>query len=392
MEDLTNAERSLDHSTRYGVCEPAIDLFTAQRVETERGDGFRIYTARDDVYEALESEGGVETRLHPASTGYRVTVRIPVGDGEETAQEAYQAFRDVADRVETGYDVDLPLSWLNFEDDLGGAPRARARLDEGDRVTVRYRADGKVAIPEKRYSTYSEGMSYVGAFTGGFGLIGADMLGMLSATHPLLPFPAGFGGMVAGGMLGYFGPKTRQWYVNRKRRKRYENPEAVMEQPVLDGVNERNGLERLLDRDEPMPDHVTDRYKELRDEPLDEVWGLLTTAHFERFDRQQGLTASGTFDTYEEAAAFTDVVRGVPQQERTRPSIYEEPAVFENLFSHLVHEVDGELYILDDADVMVGNVVEHGAADGVRMFLDETHADLVQRVGAEHSLSGGGAV
>lgn len=399
MADSTNAERSLKRSTRYSVCEPDIDLYHAQPVETGRGDGVRVYTAQDAVYEALEDADGVGTRLWPDGEGYQVTVRVPV-DGERE-QDAYRMFRTIADRVGEVYDDEIPMSWLAFQTELDdGTPSRRAEHDRngngtryGGGIRIRYREEGRNPIPEKEVKTYGDTGARLGMWGGGLGGMGAGMAGVIPVTaglEPLLGIPGVVAGMAAGGMLGYAPFKARSWYANRQRRERFGDPGVVMEDTLFDRLNERNSLERLLDRNEPLPDRFTERYHTLLEEPLDEQWDIVETAHFDRFSWREGVTAEAVrFDTYEDAAAFTDVVRGEPEGSYERPSLYEEPAVFTELFDHLVHRVNGEWHMLDDAEVLVGNVVEHDAAEGVREFLDEAHPDLVRRAGQERMLSRG---
>lgn len=359
-----------------------------QHVETPRGNGFRIHTLEDEVYELLETGDGA-SRIHPSDRyggdQWRSTVQLPVAE----VQEAYDTFRAVADRVEEAYDVDLPESWISFRKayENGGTSVGH------DAFNVRYNREDGITVPKERFATYGGvgtlGGGFFGSLAGMFGSMGAHAAGLVSeptgVAIMLGSIPASF---IFGWGGGYLGPKAKGKWTNWRRQRTYGDPEKAGDDTLFARLNERNSLEALLNGDESFPDHLTDRYLAMEDAGLEDVKDLLLKTHFHGFDKAQGVVAEATFDTYEEAAEFQHVVRGDTAAVVDRASIYTNTDAFTTMFDHLTFTVEGEEYILTDAERVVENVYERDTHPDIVTWLEEEHPDLVTETGQRHTLDG----
>lgn len=348
-------------------------------------EGVHLFQSDDTFYEAVQ-HGEAASRIYPDDGQWSAKVNIPVKE----RRSAYDWFRGIADRLEETYSVDLPKTWLTFQEEYEDTATA-----SDDDITVCYRSEGSLAIPNPGHETPlgSRSAAMIGNLGGGG--LGIASVGALTGINPVLDAlifaSPGVGALGAlGANAGVPAVKNRigQW----KRRRRYGEIDAVRERRFLDQINERNSLERLLDRNQSFPTDLTERYTELEGRALNEALDIVTTAHFERFDELQGINVTGSFDTYEEAAAFRDTVRDRDSEAYERPSLYTAPDAFRSMFEHLTFTMEGEKHVLEDAYRLTETLLEGADADpDISTWLEETHPDIVKQAGQEHALEGGGA-
>lgn len=382
-----------DPATDGGSPRFGIDLYHAERIEDGLGDGFRLYTLDDEVYEARtgtlpasldngEEVSRLDSRIYHDDTYWVMKVNTPVTE----KKPAYNTLRAFADTVEEATGEELETTWLDYQTTYedGEQFEVGTRGVGTDTVTVSFQASGSIDIPEASYEMQLGLGHGMGAALGG---------GAAAAAGMLLGAPVGvidglLVGQVAGAGLGGVIPKARQYRENRKRRKRFCEAEGIEDLDLFDRVNEKHRLEQILDRDTPAPDRFTDRYNALRDEDLDELLDVITTAHFDGFDDQAGVTVTGTFDTYGGAHAMAAALSGV-EALTDRPSIYADRDVFERFFDALTYEEGGDEQLLEDGERLVCDVMQRDdVAPSIIAWLDAEHADTVQDVGRAHSLAG----
>lgn len=352
-------------------------------------EGIRLFRSDDTVYEAAQ-HGKTASRIYPEEGQWTVKVNVPV----EERREAYDTFRRMADRLEDAYDVDLPKTWLEFQEEYEDTATA---AEEG--VALCYRNEGSLAIPDPGHEAAmgrGDAAMLGNLAGGGLGLASAGALGAMGSLPPegSIIGIVGLGLSPAWGVLTALGANTGVPTVkNRigrwKRRRRYGDIGALQDRSLLEHLNERNALKHLLDRNESFPADVTERYRELDDRALEAALDIITTAHFERFEELPGINVTASFDTYEEAAAFQDTVRDEDSGRYERPSIYTSPAAFRSMFDDLTFTVDGREYVLEDAEVLVQNVFERDPVDdAIITWLEEAYPDVVQDIGRDRSLTG----
>lgn len=366
-----------------------IDLYHPEGIEDELGDGFRLYTLDDAVYEARTRPLSIDmpdvdvpridTRIYTEEGDWMLKANVPVTE----KKPAYQTLRFFADAVEEVEGTELESTWLEYQ----------TAYEDGDAFTVEtrdravsFRHDGDIDIPTVHYNGW-EGITTganFGAMLGGVAALAGNVVGM-----PMDPFNGLMMGWMAGSGVGGVGSKARQFRTNRKRRKKYGDVDGLEELDVFDRMNEKNRLEAVLNRSGPAPDRFTERYNELREDEFEDIFDTVTTAHFEGFDEQAGVTLTGRFDTYTDAYGMAAELVAV-EAAGEHPSIYADADVFRHLFSFFTYEECGEEHLLEDGERLLQEVMRRDDVDqSIITWLDEEYTDMVRDVGQKHTLEDG---
>lgn len=364
----------------------AIDLYHAEAIDDDMGEGLRLYTLEDTVYEARRGQmwvfdgdghldGTLNTRIYQDGSDWMLKAQTPVTE----KKPAYHALRGFANTVEEELGVELETTWLDYQTTYEDGKSFQVVARD---ASVTFRHTGDITVPKVSHGIIPGITQGVGAAIGGGAAAVANLFGV-----PADIFGGYLLGMGLGAGAGVVGPKARQFHANRKRRKTYGTVDGMEELDLFDRVNEQHRLEQVLDRPGPAPDHFTEEYNALREDEFEDIFDIITTAHFEEFHKQAGVTLTGTFDTYSDAYGLASALSGV-DPEVERPSIYTEPDVFQHLFSYLTYTEGGEDRLLGDGETLVREVMQRDADPAITEWLDEEYGDLVRDVARQHSLDG----
>lgn len=348
------------------------------------GDGFRLHTSRDNVYE-YRQDGERDARITSGEWGWRTVVHAPAREDE--ACDEFAAFAEaIDDRYDTGF-VDASRAFNALKEDgvvavHEGLFRLRYRESHGFDIPP-----GRMGRTTRRVSRgvvdgiYAGSLGYALGFLGGIaGFAGAAALGAPSPLQEtiLVGTTAGgsalFGGIGAlrGAPDGYSSAEIR-----RRELVRGGEPAAVVED-MLETVNAERVEQYLAGEPEATGDEEDDctRVEQELDVFLDTV--------FHDAEQHAGVVASAWHPTYDEAKTFVSGLADVSVTEEP-PSLYTDADVFQELFAYL--ETDDGL--LDDAHILVDNVYSReDVSPEIAAWLNEAHPELVQDVGQQKALHG----
>lgn len=202
----------------------------------------------------------------------------------------------------------------------------------------------------------------------------------------------GVGGIVAG-FAGFFkelegfphspigysikGMKNTRKRVQRLRERRKTRSDRLEKRDMWDMLNEKHRLDAVADETRDLDE--ARRHEELREADIEETVDALMEHNFYRFDRQKGVTATMTADSYGEALDFAATVLERDTVEHERPSIYDDRDVFRGVFEAAQEGRQEEL---------IRTVYSDGASEPVETYLDEHHQVLVERTGQNRTLEG----
>lgn len=374
--------------------EPDTDVFHAEHVTDELGEGVRLYTAADDIYE-MRADDGVETRIYREEETWCVKVREPVPDDLEAA---YEVFRDTAHRIGDAYGWDVTVPAYDFMDGDHRLDLEPVELSGSLRYRQERQIDLSIDVPKKRRHSVLASLGSLTIWEGLGGGIGAAVGGGLGLVAGV-PVEGAMLGSAVGGGGGSF-----MWLVDQEDTYRKGNPEAptygiredirerarrkkeeamreadeLEEGAIIERVNERNRLNAEINTVEDFGQ--AERLKDLQEEAVGETFDALMAAHFNQFHQWDGVIADVEVDAYADAYRFAASVAETRQEAVERPSIYTDRDAFGGVFEALPDA---------DRDVLVANVLERGASDAVTAYLDSEHAERVQRVGGATVLDAG---
>lgn len=371
---------------------PDTEVYAAQYLDDGLGEGFRVYTSRDQVYEARQVDG-TEIRVYPDGDGWWMKIRTLA---EET--EAFDRLQDMADTIgdETGTRPKITVG--EFSD---GRKRGHVSR-EAEGFTVQYRNEHgyNLDIPTSRLakaagSTVGFG-HWVGVTGGACGALGAGVGGLLGAAAgpPGAVAGAVFGAQVGGGAGGILGgllgtvdvagamhndeSYTRSWtdrFDDRisQRREQKKIGQGV-DISLLDQVNEKRALDSYMASVDVEYDSAKDqRHTELEEAGVEEAFDDLWTIQFAGFQAGKGVSVTKRYDTYEEAVnavpGFVDDAEPVE-----RPSLYTDVDALATVLDALPEK---------DEDVVVRNALKGEPSDSVKQFLDDEYGSVVAAVGPE---------
>lgn len=378
--------------------QPPTLLYYREPVQDELGDGLRILTSHDDVYEARAAED-IETRIYSDGEQWQAKVQNPVTDMEEAYDRVVASVNSINDLGDAGLAVDPEVF-------LEGVDRYDTFGLEGNGFTVKYRETGEgleaTGLSDGAQIAYFLGGwgSYAGAgATGGFAVGGppgalVGGLGGAAAYYLEALFNADAGDLdlekVAENksrspmMLPYRGIRSaknrvRNWRHRRSQRKaqeQYQQPE------LLNDVNELHCILSRMQQNNTIQGH--EQRDRLKDKDPDETLEAALNIAFHRFEEQPGVTATGTFELYDDAAAFMATLTDTDTP-TTRPSIYTRPDAFKTIFERCV-----EYDLTDDQQILTQNAHKNGSAN-VLSYLEDEHPDLFHNGGIDFAAGGGEA-
>lgn len=348
------------------------------------------------MYEVRATEDA-ESRIYQDGRDWTASIRFPVSDNEE----AYDRFAEAASVIKEITGDDLGLSVAAFDDALqDGSVR-----EQGDDTTLRYNAEDKINVPPGKLRRALEQapdvvvpsglVGALGGSAGGlFGMIGG-ILGEVALGLPpgTLVFPATTGGGAAGGLVGA-GAAFRGWKDNHDppyseeaiRRRKYVDADRP-DGSLLDAVNEKRLLDNYLESAaSSYRTEDVERRRDLREQDPEADLEAFMEMAFETLPYRDGVVATRTCDTYEEAAAFTADLLGadsVPEQ----PSIYADPEVFRHIMSFYTYESEERTDVIGSGRSILRRVFERDDVDPVIVdWLEETYPEQVEDIGRERAL------
>lgn len=343
------------------------EIFYTEDIDDGLGEGKRLYTSEDTVYELrnLGSWGEPASRVYREDDQWKVKTRFAV-DGEE----AYERFKQIAERIEEEYDADLLIPALQFMED-GQNSISTGSID--GRVQYNEEPEKKLSANDHPKLAAKSVAAWASSYTGTG--IGAAMLLDPTGTSAMLGGVLGIVGFIGDAIvcpIATPGRKLSSYIITK------HITEPIEEKERIEDLNRRKRLETLS---KDSTDYSkAEEFKELDDEGLVERMNLALEFHCNSFEKMDGLTTNMAAESYSEAIRFAATVLDREQPEREEPSIYTDV----DAFSHMVEELPGQ-----DRLVLVQNVIEQEDANQrVQTYLEEEHPRLLDEAG-ERILKGG---
>lgn len=370
------------------VKQPPTQLYYIESISDGLGDGLRILTTYDEVYEARDGTEW-ETRIYRNDDAWQITSRYPDTDVEK----AYDRFIQVSEAINDRDGADLDMEPSVFLDQAKTDGFIQSQQD-GYKLKYRTEQDevnfdnpsilnpvggvaGYVAAGTAAGSTLGpEGLA-IGGLTGALAGAADFTLSAGNATkleknaeRPRTPIALGYRTMrtVKG--------KMQNWRESRRIQKQmnqYRQPD------LFNAVNELHCIESRMNQNRTVEGH--ERRDQLQEGTPDNTLSTAMDMAFYRFDEHPGVTVTSTFDTYHDAADFLAAVTGSDAPE-TQPSIY----VDEDAFTALFERMDA-YELTEDQNILVANAHEHGN-DEILTYLEETYPNLFHEHGVDYAARG----
>lgn len=346
-------------------------LYHMEPLEDALGAGLRIQTTDGNLYEALEP-GEYSSRIYGGeeyAKWHAVIKFIP-----DDVEEAYGSFSKLADNIEKQYGIDIGMTGKDFYDTVTAEETPRAFQDN---ITLTYLEEGQeLDIPKHAFS-FDSGVDTVlsGAFLGCVGgTLGAIALGPVLG--PASGVSIQLGATVGAGLTGPVvsrSSKAAESFLNSRREKKYKQQDR-MEQTLFEKLNERNSHDAYLE-EVTLDEEKGQRRDELTESGIDETWETLRNIHFDQFSSWEGVNATISTDSYEEANRFVTAALNGTQEPLDRPTIYRNPNALDTFLNHLVFEDDDDVYVLDAGVDLVQQAMPHTEDDeAVKAVLEEYDA------------------
>lgn len=360
---------------------------TATGLDDTLGEGLRLHTDQDELYE-LRSTAGTDIRVHGNADDWTATVRFPDTD----LDPAYERFDTIAEDLEAAYGEELITPATRF---LRAARDTGEVITRSGPITLKYNETGENSlltldelesddVTGKEVAGTLVSYAGSGAASGGatglmlgnselavLGTVAGAVGGFASAFYTehekRFPHsPAGYG------IKGLRNMKTR---VRKRRERKEKAEERLNEQDIWDTLNEKNRLAVVADTTRDLDE--ARRYEEVKETDVEETVETLMDCHFHGFPDRAGVTAMIKAESYDAALDFAATILDRTTPDIDRPSIYHTRRIFRDVFE-AAHE--------DRQEDLVATVLEDGAAQEVRDYLDDTHPGLVQDVGGTRQL------
>lgn len=360
-------------------------LFAVDEIDDELGEGIRLHTDTDHLYELrtnsslMGAEDVTASRIYSRDgDSWKAKTQIP---GAED-RDAYEQLKEVRDRITDAYDVDVTLPAYDFQEGdrrfdfdggIDGVLIYNTPEDVDDDIYV-------IEQPDRLLETMA-GYSAAGASTGA-------TWGAMASPEPLSGAVIGGGlGSVAGlaGLLDAMihdcedvetpAPKAAKWAAKTSEYLKGHTPAKggpLQDSSFIDDLNTKRSLEG--ENIEEVEDYdLAEQYRELESRDLDGRLRSLLEDHFGSFEDRPGVIVTVDVDTYADARAFVSHMHDEEPVDVDRPSVYDSPGTFDQLFRHLDEEEKKDWIeeVLDE---------DH---ERIQTFLEEEYGDLVTEVGQE---------
>lgn len=373
-------------------------LYAMRHVEDALGEGLRIHTSEDTVYELRH--GDVDTRIYPGRGSWHVTVRLPAGGVED----AYETFSEVVERLDDVYDTDMDIPVKYFHEQLESPPVTQA--DGRRRLT--YNPESRIDIPPhlaRRVTSELPGFIGDSILAGGFlgmgggvvgmlgGLVGGALLGSPELMLAGLGAGAGVGGTAGAGIAAYDmrGAVKDQYSEQELLRRKMSPDDSVPDRSLLEDVNEKRFYDAYLMEADAYDTGETARYDELKEQDPETLLNGVMDIVFEELSRVDGVVAEARTASYEDAYRFAATAADVETGAAERPSLFDDAEAFRHILSHTTYTADGDTRLLPVGEELVETLFSRDAIDpDIAAWLEEEHPAIVQRIGAERSLNRGG--
>lgn len=377
-------------------------FYVAETVEDELGSGFRLFSHDDDVYES-RTTGEHHSRLYGNDGNWQAKVHLPLSDNAE----AFEAYKELAELITDEYDVDLYQSAHDFNRQLRYSDHAERSEDN---TFLQYTKRDKEVPGQSSLET----LTFHGTLFGGYFGVGAIAGGALGT---IAGPPGAATGAVGGALLGAIGggvggladivgnaaitsrydtdtvggekPYTPTRFVTHVVGKRHRNkyaqgkglkPRRLRGQPkLLEKLNRLNHADRVIRETDQLD--LEEEYNALKDADIEKVFNTVTAFHFEGAENARGLHAGRQFDEYADAADFIGLLQENEAVDIERPTMYEKPEVFQQIFSYLVYEHDGKEHILPAGEELIGNVFDEDADPAIDEFLQTEYGTFYDEAG-----------
>lgn len=370
--------------------QPPTLFYHREPIDDGFGEGLRILSSHEEVYEARTTEDW-ETRLYNETGTWQAKLWYPT----TAVEEAYDVFIDAAESINGLQDAALDMDPEPFLDRVD--MKGHARMSE-EGFSVQYR-EAEETIEAVELSADSRVIYLLGSLVGyaGTGAAGGFLIGgpagsiiggvgglsawmteaeiaddniVEEAKNPKTPTPYGYK------LLRDSKNKVRSWRHKRKKkkeRKEYEQP------GLLEDVNELHGTVARMNQNKTVEGH--DRRDALREKEPQERLETALDLSFRNVEQYPGVIATGTFDTYDAATLFIGDVVDADALDAA-PSIYTNVDAFSSIF-----ELCREYGLEEDQNRLARNAHERGG-DDVLDYLNEEYPELFHEHGMDYVTRG----
>lgn len=372
-----------------------------EEIDDALGAGFRIVTEEDAVYESRVRDDAL-TATYREGGNWKAKIRLP--DEAEDLEQAYDLYTDTATRVTEASGDDLSLTVRSFSSQF---ERGRAMNQTGD-TSLFYNTEPRIDIaPGKleRIIRTSPGAVGYSAITTGFGGVVGSVVGLLGGlgamaagapeiADPILLGSAGSGTALGSGVGAHV---AREYYKEKypretiKRREYRDKPEQAA--TLLDDVNRLHHLDEKLKVTDTLVTEEVNTHRELREAAPDDDMNVFLDLFFRKLPRRQGIIATHTPYTYDDATAFIADVTNTPTRdvkdldESEEPSLYNHPDAYEYVLDWCTYETeddDGvtETHLLPTGESLIQTALQHDDTHkDIDAFLHDTYPDHTDRLG-----------
>lgn len=365
-----------------------------EEIDDELGDGFRLFTEEDAVYESRILDDTL-TAAYRDSEDWNAKVRFPLADPDD-AEQAYKTYADLAHRIEDEYDTDLSLTVKAFNDQLQDGTVS----NDTNETALHYHPEPQLDIAPRRLKRLASsapgaaGYTLVGKiYGGGLGMAVGTLggLGALIGGTPDLLAPMAGGGLGLGVAFGGAGGGmvAKDYYHDKfpadtiKRRRYRNDPDHML--TLLTDVNRLHHLNEKLEVADTYVQDDVDAYESLRNAAPDEDMDLFLDLFFHDLHKRQGITTTFTTDSYDHATDFITHVTETPDREMDEPSIHTNPNAYINLLDWTTYQTnDVEPALLPTGEQLIRTALQHDDLHpDIDHHLTEHYGEHVDRIGIE---------
>lgn len=356
-------------------------LYTREPVDDELGEGFRMYTQEDRVFESRVQEP-YHSRLYEREDGdWYAGVLAPVTRKER--DETVEAF---IERINMAYDTDCSPeeSWFDAKSWL----RGRAKENRAEDIELGY----------NRWSAFTKDVNLRQDMAAGLGSMSVYTGGGAGAGAAIGAAVGGPGGAVLGAYIGTMPGMLAAWVdllnssnygkrtvVNTIRNRWVERAEQkhltgeMLGEDLLETVTRYNAL-NWLPPSRDLEEVELQREELSQDNPLETLEDRVDT-HFD-VTNFAGVYATRKTENYGDAATFISTVQDSAADGISRPSIYEDLERFADLFEHLYEDGESETYVRREGTQMIESAFREGADPAVQEYLEAVVPEQVDSIAA----------
>jgi hypothetical protein len=368
--------------------DPDMTLYAREPINDSLGDGFRLYDSHDNAYEMRIDNGFgpfgevFETRLYSEDGQWHAKLRIP----ETEPEEAYKKVKELAGQIDDRYgfeplmpapefhsggrysiDGDIDGIWYFNDSEQDSTVKELDDREEallvfgGTGLTVGYMFGGLVAGGTAG-SAFGPPGGVIGAVIGGVGGAGAGFADILGGCE----------GHNTPTNLASKAPGKLRDTVRHRREEKQRKADTVSNSDFLNDLNRKRSIEP--DYEGTTDWELKEEYEQLEEKDLDQRLQDTLDAAFHCIQQTPGLHLTASFDQYQDATEFLATVQDADAPGADRLSIYDNPAIFRQIFTHARD---------DDRKTLTQNVTDHGT-ENVEQYLEDNHRDILINLANEN--------